>query len=104
MVKDLIFKKPEEIFSEKKRDVADLYTQAESLVRAFIKDKSMKFGVLFGKTDALSPLSVLKRGYSVVNSDDGVVSSVDSLDVGDTVKVTISDGSFSANIISIEKG
>ena len=98
-----IFKKPEAIFTDKERDIADLYTQAENLIQSFVKDKMMKLGVLSGKADALSPLSVLQRGYSVVNGDKGVVSTVNKVATGDKVKVTLSDGSFSANVISIEK-
>ena len=98
-----IFKNPEAIFIERRRTVEDLCAFTKNTVRDFLKDKALKFNVLSGKADALSPLSVLKRGYSVVSGDDGVVSSTKALNLGDTVKVTLLDGGFSATVNSIEK-
>ena len=98
-----VLKKPEAIFAEKRETVADLYKSCENSIRNFLVEKSMKFNVLSGKADALSPLSTLRRGYSVVNDEKGVVLTARSLNVGDTVKVTLSDGSFSASVNSIEK-
>ena len=98
-----VLKKPEAIFAEKRETVTDLYKSCENSIRTFLVEKSMKFNVLSGKADALSPLSTLRRGYSVVNDGKGVVLTARSLNVGDTVKVTLSDGSFSASVNSIEK-
>ena len=98
-----VLNKPEAIFAEKRETVTDLYKSCENSIRNFLVEKSMKFNVLSGKADALSPLSTLRRGYSVVNDEKGVVLTARSLNVGDTVKVTLSDGSFSASVNSIEK-
>ena len=98
-----VLNKPEAIFAEKRETVTDLYKSCENSIRNFLVEKSMKFNVLSGKADALSPLSTLRRGYSVVNDKKGVVLTARSLNVGDTVKVTLSDGSFSASVNSIEK-
>ena len=49
--------------------------------------------------EALSPLKVIARGYAIVRGPDGAVaSSVASLSPGDSVDVSVSDGSFTATV------
>jgi exodeoxyribonuclease VII large subunit len=48
---------------------------------------------LIGKLDALSPLAILERGYSICSRPDGrVVRSIDDISVGDALKVLFTDG------------
>jgi len=49
--------------------------------------------------DALSPLAVLERGYAICLTSDGqVIRSAETVDVGQTVKVKLHEGSLSAQI------
>ena len=47
-----------------------------------------------GRLDALSPLAVLERGYSITHrlTDESIVKEADSLNVGDLVRVTFAQG------------
>ena len=55
--------------------------------------------------EALSPLSVVARGYSVVADSSGnTVKSVKATNVGDEIDVQMSDGIISATVKSIKKG
>lgn len=57
---------------------------------------------LAGKLDALSPLKVLDRGYSLARGPDGkVLRSCQGLSTGDAVTVTVSDGDLLARIEEI---
>ncbi len=57
---------------------------------------------LAGKLDALSPLKVLERGYSLMRGPDGAVTrSLHGLSAGDRVTVTLSDGDLKARIEEI---
>lgn len=63
------------------------------------------FNALCGRLGALNPLAVLSRGYGAVFDGEGkVVKSVESLNVGEKIKVRLSDGSFDADIVSVERG
>ena len=54
---------------------------------------------------ALNPMAVLSRGYGAVFAADGsVIKSVESLSVGDTVKLALSDGDALCGIKEIELG
>ena len=51
------------------------------------------------KLEKLSPLSTLKRGYSLVMDDkEHLVTSVEQVQVGEEVVITLSDGSLKAKV------
>ncbi len=57
---------------------------------------------LIGKLDALNPLKVLKRGFSVATDIDGKnVKSVKNVSVGDKIRVRVDDGSFLSEVTEI---
>lgn len=56
-----------------------------------------------GKLNALSPLAVLSRGYSIASKNGAVISSVENLAEGDSVGVLVSDGEFSCTVNEIGK-
>lgn len=57
---------------------------------------------LTAKLDALSPLKVLTRGYSVVQTEAGeIVSSAKQLSTGDIIKINLNDGNVRAQITEI---
>ena len=60
----------------------------------------MSFVANVGKLDGLNPLSVISRGYSVVQKNEKSLSSVSSADIGDLITVRLSDGSLSAEVKS----
>ncbi len=62
-----------------------------------------RFVRLTAKLDAMSPLKVLGRGYSLVRSGGNPVHSVRELAVGETVSITLADGSAQAQITQLEE-
>ena len=55
---------------------------------------------LFSKLEALSPLAVLNRGFAHVTDPEGDnITSVEQINVGDTVKIAFRDGVATAHII-----
>lgn len=50
------------------------------------------------KLSTLNPMSVLKRGYGYVSTDNGVVNSISKIEVGDSVKINLYDGSIDATV------
>ena len=65
---------------------------------AALTDRQHKCGVLAAKLDALSPLTVLARGYSVTENTDGkVIRSIEEVRWGDEITTQVGDG----NIISV---
>ena len=54
---------------------------------------------------ALSPLSVLGRGYAIVRSDDGhVVTSIQHAAAGDALTIQLVDGGIRTQVIETQEG
>lgn len=63
-----------------------------------------KLALLTGKLDALSPLAVLARGYSVVTDENGAaLKSADKVQPGDAVFIKLSKGSLKADVTGVER-
>jgi exodeoxyribonuclease VII large subunit len=82
-------------------DLKHLFKSSEML----IKEKKSQFAMLAGKLDALSPLKVLERGYSVVKSSEGnVVSRLEQVSIGDNLEVSLMDGKIDCKVVSMKQG
>lgn len=59
-----------------------------------------RFSSDLAKLDALSPLKVLARGYSVAEINGKVLSTIDDANVGDTITLKLSDGKLNCMVES----
>ena len=50
-----------------------------------------------------NPMNILKAGYSITEKDGKKINSIESVDIGDNVKITLTDGSIDAIVKSKEK-
>jgi exodeoxyribonuclease VII large subunit len=82
----------------------DLFDQRRvSAINAGLKLRSERVGVQIAKLDALSPLSVLKRGYSITQADDGtVLRDASGAKPGDKLKIRLERGKLNAEVLSSE--
>jgi len=84
-------------------------TQIDSMVQRFaaaeknrISYEKEKLSAISGALDAMSPLKVLSRGYTIVSNQNGeTVSSAHAVDPGEKVRVRFSDGSVNMSVIDI---
>ena len=69
-----------------------------------LQHKRQRFIAATSKLDAMSPLKVLSRGYSIVNADNGnILRSVYQTAPGEKIRVTLSDGSLSAVVAEVKE-
>ncbi len=85
-------------FVDEKRITLDaLADKTEKSFRLILSEKKGELTSLCRKLEALSPLSVLSRGYGALYSENGsVISHASGVKSGDTVKVRLSDGEITA--------
>ncbi len=74
--------------------VDTISTKTNNIIQSKFNDLSKSASTL----NALSPLAVLGRGYSITSSSDGIVSSVNQIRFGDEISIRVSDGYIDANV------
>ena len=69
-----------------------------------IDRKKQGFIGLTAKLDAMSPLKVLTRGYAMTQTEDGgVIRSVQQVQPGDQIQISLSDGRVSAAVTDVKE-
>jgi exodeoxyribonuclease VII large subunit len=85
---------PRDRLREQMQRIDDLYLRLERGVRVRLDTRRSALDRLVAKLDALSPLKVLERGYSIIRAIDGekVVRSAAQIKAGEEFRVTFYDG------------
>lgn len=85
--------------------------QLEQLQQRLILGSGTKFNLtnsklaeMANRLEALNHIKLLKRGYAVVQSDGRLIDSVDLLETGDKIVVSVSDGSINAEVQDLKVG
>ncbi|MBQ9516762.1 MAG: exodeoxyribonuclease VII large subunit [Eubacterium sp.] len=89
----------EAYFDSLTEKVNSTYARVLQAYKASVSDADNKLRGTVRALNALSPLAVLSRGYSVTKHDGKVVSSVGDVSAGDKVSITLSDGSINAQVL-----
>ena len=64
--------------------------------------KKNSLELLINKLELLNPLSVIKKGYSVIESDKKIIKSVKDVKKNDNLKIKVIDGIINANVEGVE--
>jgi len=88
------------LISDKFDIVNELFRNANIAYTSSIANKKMPFISNVAKLDALNPLAILARGYSVAQKGTKSISSVNDADVGDIITLRLNDGSIDAEVKS----
>ena len=70
-----------------------------SLSNQIFENKKQEISLLASRLESLNPVSILKRGYSVVTKDDKTVTSVKDVKAGDTLAIDVTDGRIISRVI-----
>jgi exodeoxyribonuclease VII large subunit len=69
------------------------------------REQRNRIGTLMAKLDALSPLKVLRRGYSLAQTEDGIlVHMVEQIKTDDSITLHLSNGSAKCKVEEINRG
>ena len=80
--------------------VSDLSRNATTSYETILSDKRLAFLTNVSKLEALNPLSVIARGYSVTQKGGKTVAQLSDVNVGDVITVQLKDGRISAAVES----
>ncbi|AEV68660.1 Exodeoxyribonuclease VII large subunit [Acetivibrio clariflavus DSM 19732] len=99
-----VFRQPYDRIYQERMKLDVLY---KDLKKAFLVKQErarLKLQFLIGKLDALSPLTILARGYSIVKSadDQRIIKSVTDVAEGEQIKVNLADGNLECTVNKVK--
>ena len=93
------------VYKNPYQKINDLYVKIDRNVKSIennitkkVKESKLKAVEQITKLDALSPLKTLTRGYSIVQKNDKVITSVKQLENNDEIDIKLKDGGAKAII------
>ncbi len=89
--------------NDSKKDILYLNEKLVNLTSSVIEANRSKVNALCGKLDALSPLGVISRGYSVTKSKEKIIKSIKDVKIDDEITVNLSDGMITAMVCGINE-
>ena len=96
-----VFKSPNDsILSERQQITDNLSDRLLANFQNVLNQNKSRLSNNISKLDALSPLKILSRGFSVIESDGNVVISTEAVKVGDNITLTLSDGKLNCTVNS----
>lgn len=94
-------KNPITKIKENKKELKNINNRLNNSIIQKINSEKLILSSFAKRLNALNPLSVIERGFSITYKESAVVSSVKAISEGDTVSVKLADGGFSAEVIKI---
>lgn len=93
-----------DLIRQKRDEVDGYFSEAKNHANLLLAKYREQLATNAAKANAMSPLSVLSRGYSVAESKDGVVKSAEQIKVDDELQLIFADGRAKVNVREVEKG
>lgn len=90
---------PDDKIAKLYNDLDFLSQKYENNSNRIFQNTSNKIELLATKLESLNPVSILKRGYSVVRNNDKTVTSVKDVKNGDTLAINVTDGKIISKVI-----
>lgn len=85
-----------------RQELSNLYEKIVNSVTLKLNDEKANVSLISSKLNALSPLAVLSRGYSIAYNNDLPIKSVNDVTKGDNIKVKVADGEFLASVNEVK--
>lgn len=91
-------------YNQKRMLLDNKFKRAEQLAERVILTKKTAFAEAVGKLDALSPLAVLSRGFTVTKTPEGkTIQSISDIKKGDKISTVLNDGIIKSVILETER-
>ena len=90
---------PTQYYIQRRMAVEHQKNRLVSVQQQCISSRKQRYIGLTAKLDAMSPLKVLSRGFAMAQTEDGtLVQSVDQVNEGQMLSITVSDGTIHATV------
>jgi len=94
MEKNILFRKPTERINQYRQTIDEIKRNMLAEISHLVTLHKKSLQALTGKLDALSPLAILERGYSICSRlpEGEIIRSVGDIAIGDALRILFSDG------------
>ncbi len=96
--KQITILSPSNKIKNSRQELSNLYEKVVNSITLKMNDEKAKISLLSSKLNALSPLEVLSRGYSISYKNEMPIKSVNDVNTGDNIKIRVTDGEFFAEV------
>ena len=103
LAKSRVMTRPEAYLQQQELHLEMLRQRLEHAGQVTLQKNTQRFRQAAAKLDALSPLKVLGRGYAMATLDEQVVRSVEQLSPGETIAVSLSDGTAQCRVETLQR-
>ena len=99
-----ILKQPLNIITQYQQEIDDLLKDMRIRIDHLVKMRGENFNLLISKLEALSPLAILARGYSITTSvpDGVIIKDTKALKIGDSIETKLGSGKVKSRIEEID--
>ena len=97
-----VLKNPASVIDDNRMQVLHAEKNLLAQMQIMLSGKKAQFAAHSSKLEALNPLSIVSRGYSVVYSGGKIVKKVSDAKIGSEISVKLSDGVVRAKVIESE--
>ena len=102
--KKRVLQSPENYFEDKRLALDHAQQRLASLAQKCVADRQRQFVQLAARLDAMSPLKVLARGYSVARTEDGsILRDARQVQPGQEIELQLSRGRVAAQVTHTEE-
>jgi exodeoxyribonuclease VII large subunit len=103
LINSYVLKKPLAMYEVKEQKLDNLIDRLGINIKNIMDINKNAFLNLLNKLEVLNPLSVLKRGYTIVKMNNKAISNVAKLNKDDLIDIYFRDGIVSAKVLGIKE-
>lgn len=101
--KRLDMNNPMEKLKQRRKEIGDYLLRLNLAIKNILTLKTQTFNLYKEKLQALNPLSIMDKGYSIAKSKDKIVKSVKDVVKDDIVSINLNDGIVNTKVLEVIK-
>ncbi len=98
-----VLKNPLALYEIKEQKLSSLIDRLTLIMQNKLQKEKHNFDIILNKLELLNPLNLLKKGFSVVEKDNELVKTVDTISRGDLINIKFCNGLIKAEVLEVEK-
>lgn len=101
IIKSPVLQNPEKIIENSEMYLDALNSRINESFKIIVTECSSNFVMLCSRLEALSPLKVLSRGYSIVKNGENIITDISNLNIGDKISLQFANGKAMAEVFEV---